>query len=59
MERAEQQQDASEEWVAVSLLIPVWRLGLFNHRTVDSMILNCDRPLGVTALILLNKTQDS
>lgn len=31
----------------------------FYHKTVDSMILNCDRPVGITAHILLNKTQDS
>lgn len=31
----------------------------FYFKTVDSVILNCDRPLGVTTLILLNKTQDS
>ncbi len=31
----------------------------FYHKTVDNMILNCDRLLGITALILLNKTQDS
>ena len=31
----------------------------FYYKTVDSMILKCDRPVGITALILLNKTQDS
>lgn len=31
----------------------------FYHKSVDSTILNSDRPVGITALILLNETQNS
>lgn len=31
----------------------------FYHKTVDSIMLNHDRLMGVSALISLNKTQDS
>lgn len=54
------EHDVKEEWMAVRAKhepknITLRLFTLF----VDSMVLNCDWPLGATTLILLNKTTDS
>lgn len=59
--QAQRQHDASgwqfEQYrKAKNITVETWT---FYLKTVDTVILNWEKPLGVQTLILLNKTQDS